>query len=259
MKNLLIIFLALLFAAPLFGQADVLRFEDRVYMKDGSFLKGEIIEENQWGVIIKMMGVSAELSLPSDAIKNIIHDDEKGFFFSNGKRLNLEGRYLAYKFSSAWGASEFNEHFKGMHFQISGGKRLGPKLAIGGGTGFDFQAGPNWETYTFAPVFAEVIGTPITKPWSPYYRMALGYNIPLQIGPDWEGANRKYSGGILVQPSVGIRIAKKKKSSLLLEVGYKFQNTTAKRVSRNWQGDGNRETIQKINFKRLEFSIGSIF
>lgn len=258
MKNWLIIVFSFFILNQAFGQKEQVGI-DIIYLKDGSFLKGQILSANQFGYLFQLFGVSEPLSLSSLIVKKVIENDDSGIYFEDGKRIPTGGMYWSYKFSGAFGRSEFDGHFKGMHFQLSTGKRLSPRLSVGGGTGFDFQAGPDWDNYTFAPVFAEAIALVRKKPFTPYFRLVAGYNIPLQIGQEWQGDSSKYRGGALVQPSLGFRFPTRKKAAFTMELGYKWQNTKATFVSRNWGGEGNVITEQFINFNRLEFSIGSMF
>lgn len=242
-----------------FGQKVLTQNADIVYLKSGGFIKGKILQQSSFGVNLRLLE-GGEIELPANSIKKIAKENKSSAYYANGKRTKVDGNYFSWRFSTAWGSEDLGgDLFKGFHAQFSYGKYLNPKLSIGAGTGFDFQVGPSWRTYSFVPVFGEVKYKPVQWRMNPYFKAALGVNIPAEVTGEWNGRFAKYSAGALVQPSVGFEFATRGKSIWFIEAGYKFQNTKATYSRWWWGGEGNTEFTDRIIFRRIELSFGQLF
>ena len=120
-------------------------------------------------------------------------------------------------------------------------------MGVGVGiSGLSLQAGEN-----FVPVFGEIRGYLTKKRVAPYYVLGAGYGFALK---NENQSIVKGEGGLLIQPTFGIRIGASSKANILIDAGYKFQKAVFTREFFN--GD---QEIKEISYRRFTFRFGFIF
>lgn len=94
-------------------------------------------------------------------------------------------------------------------------------LALTGGLAGGITAGVDvYPELILLPLSLGVRGDIFQAGVSPFYGIDVGY------GFDWlenESEFNRYSGGLMLNPAVGVRIGTKSRSALLFSVGYKYQ------------------------------------
>lgn len=140
---------------------------------------------------------------------------------------------------------------------IVNGWQFSKRFFSGIGIGYEHY---NWGVI---PIFIQshyMLGTERLQPFGSF---KLGYSIPAEkvIDSDYYNPVEKYNGGIMLSPEVGIKISTGRTSSLLIGLGYHFQQ-----LSRNenlvspWSyimTDYKR--VVHTDFNRVSFRVGFIF
>jgi hypothetical protein len=137
--------------------------------------------------------------------------------------------------------------------QTFNGVQLTPAWTVGGTTGIDW-----YNTALVLPIAAGGRYEFIRKANKKIGLQAAfdaGYGFTT-INPDLDGY--KTSGGLMLHPSLGLRIGLKSKSALLISLGQKHQQLTIdKTVSTVANGIENR--IENRKYNRMAFTIGVCF
>jgi len=268
-KQLLLLLLLLsIFTLPLLAQKQtkidkpIYEKLDFVYMKDGSYLKGQIISETDELLTFSMMGDN-QVVIRKDLIKKIVPGRQGQYYLHQGHSVKKEGYYATLDFSTSWSKSRWQlADLTGAHWHFSFGKMLNDIFAVGGGIGINLYAGANWRTYTFIPLYAEVRGYHFKKRISPYYTLGLGFGFAKDLVGNFNSIE-DYESGLFIKPALGFRIATRKKTNYYVEMGYRFQKTTSYYQESRWipsTGDFTiDDVVEKITFRRLTFTTGMLF
>lgn len=229
-----------LFSIPMFSQENIKLNE--VYLNDGSFVRGEIIEkvENQY-IRMKISGGNIVQFSMSEIKK--IKQPKKGYhYFSNGSKVKTHGIYFSILGGMIIGKNDYKNIY-GKSFSFSSGYNFNQHLGLGAGIGLD-----GYDPGVFS-LFINARYAPWRKKVTPYFSGKIGYGTPINL---WDYNNfQDYKGGLLVSPKIGFQFSSKSNSSLLIEVGYNFQ-----RMKRSFELE---EGEDHIIFRRLSATIGIQF
>ena len=99
-------------------------------------------------------------------------------------------------------------------------------LSFGGGVGVN-----SYGEAGFTSIFADLRGYLRNSSASPYYSLGLGYGFNTRTNCEIAQA----TGGLYLNPSIGIRAASKKARHFLVSFGVKMQKST---ITRNWEAWG---------------------
>lgn len=90
---------------------------------------------------------------------------------------------------------------------------------------------------------------------SPCFALDVGYGLSWLMRPgEVTGAEVDVSGGLHLNPALGVRIATGNDTALILSLGYKHQ-----RVSSKTQYDGGSTVVDEFNYNRLALKVGMSF
>lgn len=239
MKSILIF----LFLFPILLIAQESTVTSLVYLKDGGFLKGEILEKTGNQVKIKLWsGTIVELS--GDEVKRIKTLKKQQTIFPGGQSASTNGFYfmVGTNILVAEQASEISTELRwGAGLDYTAGYRINRFLGVGMGLGMDFYA------RDFAPVYLHLKGELFNKIVSPTYTLNAGYSFPLSEWFDDEEFLDK-NGGWMFNPSLGVRIATTGAANLQLDIGYKFQYYTEK-ADWGWASQNDKVLLKSLAFK----------
>jgi hypothetical protein len=164
--------------------------QDVVYLKNGSILRGTIMEQvpnktikiqtTDRNVFVYQMDEIEKLS------KEPIPEKGKSYSGSSGRQSGYLG---VLDFSYGIGLSETYDMFQ---INVINGYRFNPYFSLGFGTGFEFI--PKTDALII-PLYADLRGYFIDGVITPYLGLDLGYSILTK--PDFQGL------GMLVNPSIG--------------------------------------------------------
>ncbi len=221
--------------------------EDVVYLKNGSVIHGEILEQNP-GESVKIRSASRDIFVykmedvteikkePTPSSKKNFDIKEKGYqSVINASLLTGNNQYYTVTSLSL-------TNVQGYQFKSG--------LALGIGSGIE------WFNTTVIPVFADVSYYPLKKRKTPYVSLQAGYSAPLNPnnGSDlgWDGGyyGSKYTGGALFSASIGTRRYFRNGYSMLLGLGYRYQKLEYTNIY-DWNGTTRVQTelLNRISFK----------
>ncbi len=202
-------------AALLFGGMSAVQaqnLQDVVYLKNGSILRGIIIEQvpNQ-SLKIKTADGSVFVCEFPQVLK--ITKEEPVGKSGHGSMYNRFAssftRPAGYRgfvdFGGAIGTGDLGDGV--VSLSTSHGYQFNPYLFLGAGIGMEYHT--NWESF-FVPVFADVRGYILPGRISPYVGLKVGYSFG-------DGS------GLYLNPTVGASFMISKKFAMNLSLGYNLQ------------------------------------
>ena len=260
MKKLFIFFLCILFNLQFaFGQEVTLNTQDWVYTYTGNVYKGEIIEFVRGDyLVIKIK--DGDITLLEKDIRKIVQKKSKyspKSVYSNYKfreyGFKEEGFYMSFDFATLSG-SEFGSGVSA-GFGFMKNRLFGFGLGLGADVlkfdSFQFDQGFQ-DTELVYPVFGEVRGYFFENWASPYYNFRAGYAFAI---PNESRDLIKASGGLFVNPGIGIRTGGRKGINMIYEVGYRFQEASFK-----WEDSNTSDIINRdVKYNRLVVKVGMVF
>lgn len=258
MKNLFVFTLLLSASIATFSQSNL---EEVVYLKNGSIIRGVIIEQIP-GTSLKIQTkdrnvFSFQMSEIEKMTKELIPADEpakkekakfsidsvrpKGYcgIYEFGGLFGFTGNNAS-KDKNFSGDSRSRGHFKFSQpfftFKTVQGYQLDRKLFLGGGIGFDVRGGQtssgvNWQA-GMAPVFFEVRATLKNKRIAPFISQQTGYAIAFthdsRSGWGYTTWAETFPGGLHSETKVGFRLMIDKRAAFNFSVGYRMQHLARK-------------------------------
>jgi hypothetical protein len=250
MKKNLIMFLALLFFAPVFGQKNK---KDIVYLKSGGIIKGELIIHD--GEKVKINSAGNEWVFTTAEVDSIS---------KYSKTINESGLSRNYFFDTSMGVlvgNSGNAQSAPFSFMSSVNFRAYKNCYAGAGLGAEFL------DETYMPAFAQIQYKFRDTRFTPFVNFQFGYMIPLEDGPNqpYNGYYPYYSsyypgpqsnnelnteGGYMINPSFGFQRYASENFGWFFSFGYRYHQL-------NYSGTDNYKL--ESNFSRLSLKIGIIF
>lgn len=245
--------LLMLFSAFLL-QAQTGQNEDVVYLKNGSEIRGTILEMDTEGDIkIELLGGSV-LVYPMSEVQRITREPkkvqlpqkreatlkEKGFFNNTDIGFNIGSNYGSYY---GGGTS------LGFTLQDVMGYRFNKWIGVGAGIGIDLY---NSYQIPISPVYLRVEGQILSEPITPIYYAEAGYGLM------WNRQVNEYitqKNGPMMSAGVGIRFATPGAVALQVTAGYKSQKLTTI-TKYDWN---QTENIMEEIYKRVSLRFGMSF
>ncbi len=236
------IFLFALCAVFLAGNLYAQSSEDVVYLKNGSILRGKVIE-NVTGVrtSIEIIGHNL-IVIPDSAVKMILMDQKS----STGVRENAAGPLEVSANVSFYGGEQ-----RSGGFTFIPSYRFPFRLAVGAGIGVE------WFDHQQIPFFADAKYSFLKGSWSPYVYAQGGYSIPMTKSNDGDYAD--YYGGAMAGIGGGLRFDFSKHNALIFSLGYRYQKTKTVMGYYPWMSSMQSETTRYDEYNRLAFSFGFLF
>ena len=250
MKKPIILLLSLLLAICTYSQT--VQYEDVVYLKNGSVIRGMIIEQipNQTLKIktadrnifvfefAEIEKITKE-EIPQEVLQQDLEPEapeeeyivkEHGFESSIDMFLGME---------LGW-----TRPVLGMH--VTAGYRIIPQLFLGAGTGMELYTNGN-----MLPVFFNVRTDFVKARVTPFFSVNIGYAfgwVNNAEGGDW--------GGLFLEPGIGFRFNISKSFGLNLSSSYKFQKAYHNDYY-DWQHYSGVRT--PITYRLFTFKVGFSF
>ena len=215
---------------------------DVIHLKDGSLIKGTIISKKA-NIQLEMLD-GQELEIDTNLIDRIVNNSPELLYFPNGVSIRTKGFYHITKigFGSAK-SSNVGITSNSSILEFINGYQFNHNLMLGLGLGLNihenyFNRNDNFsflqsDNYPIFPVFVEIRGMPWLKRIAPYYSVQTGYGFAADIFNEWTGSGGKLEGGIMAGATIGIKIASRKKSSILIHLSYKMQKAHGERTDFN--------------------------
>ncbi|MCH7535230.1 MAG: hypothetical protein IH948_05725 [Bacteroidetes bacterium] len=190
--------------------------EDVVYLKDGSVIRGSVLESgiktkvriisggNQWVFDISEVDTVIREVIPSKIEKQLQHK-EKGY-------------YGIISLAPMHGYDNLGSGIKSFSIHFINGYQINERWALGIGTGIDFYYG------SFYPIFLHSTFSSHKGSFSPFISSKLGY-----ISPTWnnyvDDKIKSRYGGIMGEFGLGIKKYFSDKGAFVASIGYRYQET----------------------------------
>ncbi|GEM_PF-708082 len=137
------------------------------------------------------------------------------------------------------------------------GWQLNKKILAGAGIGYEYY---EWSVGTLFADFKYMLTKKYVMPFASF---KIGYALPISKPPssnNYYGDITKYYGGVQLNPEAGIRVPIGEGSSLLLSLGYHFQQLAQDETSYYfWGSSSNYTTKVNTDYNRISFRLGFMF
>ncbi len=208
MKKYLALLLFALITTVSFGQSN---YQDVVYLKNGSIIRGTIIEQVPNKSIKIETADRSVFVYQMDEIEKLTKEVIQG---KSGGSLSNSGLQSGYKgiveLGYQIGTGDYG--MDRLKLNIINGYQINPYFSLGFGTGlryyFDAEA-------ALIPVFADFRANFMNNKISPYLSLGVGYSF--DATNDFEGV------GFLLNPTVGVSFKVSDKSAMNVGLGYEMQ------------------------------------
>lgn len=215
--------------------------EDVVYLKNGSVVRGKILEyKPAENIKIEIFGGSVLVypatevveikkeesktqpntnintnTYTSDYPKRELHNPEKGWYHYSSGKLGV-GMSAMSQVAISIGAY----HSSGYHFNR--------KVGLGLGVGIERNG-----AFNMLPVYVDFRGYMMKTSASMFYSLGVGYNAVLPSNGGWAwGEITKSSGGYYIHPALGVRFSSRNRVHTVIDFGCTIQS--AFNTERRW-------------------------
>lgn len=221
----------------LFGQANR---NDAIYLKNGSILRGKIIENTPGSTLkIEMIGHNM-LVFPYSEIERIETDKKESDF---ALPVEVLAGLHYYGGSSNSPGFSFSTLY---HFPM--------RLSAGIGTGIDRFS------YQVLPVYASFRYDIFKGSLTPYVYGLSGYSFPLSKASSTEWYSPVYKGGFMAGIGGGIRTDLGRHNALLFSIGYRLQKLHQTTSYYYWYSGDQSDVIERIDtFNRISVALEIMF
>jgi len=217
---LIIICSILLFASRLIAQKPL---DDVVYLTNGSFLRGKIIEMNPGQSLRIVLQGSDSLTVMMADVKEIKQEETppavvvpaEGARKDQGYTLMADANFGLGKLRGPDRVTDDDQAAWSAMFTVFNGFTLSPYVQLGLSTGIEL-----WSTRFFIPVFVDLRVNFMDRDNSPFAYLNGGYSIGWKQGSPGTG----YGGG-MAAAGLGAKFRISPKNLMLVSLGYMFQQT----------------------------------
>lgn len=236
MRNIvLIILISFMFPFYLVGQSST---QDVVYLKNGSILRGEIVEQ------IENESIKIEISGGNIFL---IHMDEVDRISSESKKTSHHFKESGYMNRSGLDILQATNSSSPRFYMVNG-YQFTPKFSAGIGIGIT----PYNDPLTLIPFFVDFNIRFLEANYSPFLFVKAGYNFTVHHDEDFIIDDHK--GGLLFNPGIGLQFNLSSGLGWYLNAGYNIDNSSFEFDS--W---GNQTVENDYSFRRVNFGIGVSF
>lgn len=232
-----ILITGILVALPLVlaGQS---KTEDVIYLKNGSILRGEIVEqvENEF-IRIEISGGNVFL-IDFNEVEEIKSESKKtSTYYKESGYMNRSGLDVLQATNSS-----------SPRFYMVNGYQFTPKFSAGFGIGFT----PYNDPLTLIPFFVDFNFRLLEANYSPFFFLKAGYNFSVHHDEDF--IIDEHRGGLLFNPGIGLQFNLSSGLGWYLNAGYNIDNSS---YEFDWWG--NQTVENDHSFRRVNFGIGLSF
>ena len=211
MKKYLVLFLFAIITTVAFGQSN---YQDVVYLKNGSIIRGVIIEQIP-NKSIKIETADRNIFVyQMDEIEKLTKELRQGKGGSVHNNLGLKSGYKGIIESGYQvGVGSYGrDRFK---LNIINGYQINPYFSLGFGTGLRYYYERLGPAKAAIPIFGDFRVNFMNRRFSPYLSLGVGYSLT----QDFEGL------GTLFNHTVGVSIMISKRNALNVGIEYERQGT----------------------------------
>ena len=195
------------------------KFLTYLYLKGGGRLVGYEKTHFENGDIYFILLSGNGIYIEHSSIKKQVKPfGKKVFLFTkNNTIIHLTGLYVGFSVNTLWGKEtlyyDYTRYRSGMSLELFTGYKFFNFFGIGTGCSIDVTEYTPMSTF-----FLDCRGSFLDRRFTPTYSFQVGINNSLERNLIWK------KSGFLFYPSIGIQMARKKRTALELSVGYKIQS-----------------------------------
>jgi hypothetical protein len=221
-------FLLLLTANALFAQSTTSSegFEDYVLLKNGSRIYGKILYYAPNDTLQIQVSGGQTMRWTPEYIKKVVMAKPKTTVVDVPKTakpydFKERGFYASAVYAMSFGRNSGGAGtHTGVGLQATAGYLLRRQIGFGGGIGYDAYYLKDGNSAVMS-VFGEARGYFSKRNVAEFFTFALGYGHPTKQKDNFLIETR--SGGLMVQPTIGLRFGASKRYNFFAEVGARFQ------------------------------------
>jgi hypothetical protein len=198
-------------------------FADYVLLKNGSKIYGKVIYYAPKDTL--------EFQIPNGRIMRCTPETVEKVMMAPPKSAKGTKSERLYEFSErgVYGTAIYNMSFgrdkngggthTGVGFQATAGYLFRRQLGVGGGLGYDGYYLKSGNANVLSG-FGEIRGYLSKRNWSEFFTLAVGYGQPMKT----ENASiTKRKGGMMLQPTIGLRLGASARYNFFVDFGARFQ------------------------------------
>lgn len=213
--------------------------EDVVYLKDGSILRGEIIERHENAFLKIQISGGSVFVVNMDEVDEITKEETyTSRYFKQKGYVNYSGME---RLSGDQGADA-------MRFQMVNGYQFTPRFSAGLGVGFVNYHDP----LNAIPVFADARFKLLKSNTAPFLFLKGGYNF--SVNPDEDYPIEDHSGGLMLNTGIGIQFEINENVGWYFNAGYNID-----KMEYEEEDFGGRSLKTSLAYKRIHFGFGLAF
>lgn len=214
MKKLAAIFVFVLVCAFAFAQEN---YQDVVYLKNGSVIRGLIIEQIPNKSIKVQTADRSVFVYQIDEVEKMTKEVSQPQSVSpKVKKESRHGYLLLIENSAGLGTGDYGMNME--KFSIINGYRFNPYISLGIGTGIRYGTLSNYDVdfdNFYLPVFADFRVNFINRKVTPY--------ISLDLGSVYNLSDSDEDPGVFFNPTIGVKFKFTQRMGLNIGVGYDLQ------------------------------------
>lgn len=214
--------------------------ENRIFLKDGSIIYGEILRDDDYAVQILLTSGDTLLIgykyIKSVGLENEVLKETRKKSYLMDKIHKYEGYFIQAEAGVVWSR---NEDSAGQVF-LNAGWRLTKKFNVGAGAGYVEM--PKclqhiWIEPSFVPIYAYSRFFFNDNTLRIFSSAKVGYGISAGEGGFFQfGTSHEYSGGLFSQIGAGIQVANRKAVKAMLQLNLTLQDSNGHYESRDFNG-----------------------
>lgn len=235
-----LILIIILLSKQLFAQ----NTEDVVYLKNGSIIRGKIIEH----------GDSNFIKIETDCNNIWVFKFEEIEKVEIGQKIEIYKKYdtksKGFIHITQFGLTSTDIEFNGC-YHMQNGYLFKPGISVSLGIGLENIK------FVSVPVYLDISYVPLKSNNSPFFYLKGGYSFAIEKAPDYYyySDDTKYIGGYLIEVGTGLKGYISDNAALVISFGYRYMKLKTE-LGETWYG-GQRILIDIIN--RLYIGIGFQF
>ena len=193
------------------GFAQNSNLQDVIYLKNGSVIRGAIIEQVP-GESLKIETRDGNIFVyQMDEISKMTREHNSISSYSGSNRLSAKSAGYAGSIEAGYGigVSGYGGRFE---FDVVNGYQFNPYFYLGFGIGVNVWT--NGSDIVTLPFFAHLRANFMDRPVSPFFALSAGYNVSV---------TSDVKGGFMVEPALGVAFRTSNRNAVTLGIGYSGQ------------------------------------
>ena len=234
------VFLLMISCIFLFSQN---QYQDVIYLKNGSLIKGEILEISSERKVKIQTTDHKTWTFHLDEIEKIKREKGGPAFYASEY---LYAGFINYSTMGILVGDENSRHRAPFSITLVNSHIFSSNLSLGAGFGLEFL------DRTSIPIFADFRYFMNNKKLSPFFLLQGGYSFPIEDEHDEYYQERNNVGGYLINPGIGFLLNFHTGGALICTIGYRNQLL-------KYEYNDQYDTELKQYYNRFNIRFGLVF